>query len=67
MGRLVRRLGAKPAPAEAGVNATHPRRDFRRQRRLAGPAGLVAQQTFDPLSAKRCCHRHTVGRLTPRL
>ena len=45
----------------------HPRRDFRRDRRLAGFAGLVAQQTLDPLSAKRCCHRHTVGRPTPML
>jgi hypothetical protein len=29
--------------------------------------GLVASQTFNPISAKRCCHRHTAGRLTPML
>ena len=59
VGRLVRWLGA--------CQRHHPRRDDRRERRFAGLAGLVAQQTFDPLSGKRCCHRHTVGRLTPML
>jgi len=54
---LVRRVGAD--------QRHHPRRGFRRDRRLARLAGLVAQQTSTPTSAKRCCQRHTVGRLTP--
>ena len=33
--------------------------------RDAGRAGLVAQQTLNAFSAKRCCQRHTIGRLTP--
>jgi hypothetical protein len=44
VGRLVRRLGAR--------QRHHPRRGFRRDRRLAGLAGLVAQQTFDPAFGK---------------
>ena len=44
MGRLVRRLGAG--------QRHHPRRGFRRDRRLAGLAGLVAQQTLDPALGK---------------
>ena len=44
MGRLVRRLGTG--------QRRHPRRDFRRNRRLAGLAGLVAQQTVDPALGK---------------
>jgi len=40
MGRLVRRLGAG--------QRHHPRRRFRRDRRLAGLPGLVAQQTLNP-------------------
>jgi hypothetical protein len=56
MGRLVRRLG--------GGQRHHPRRDFCRDRRLARLADVVVQQTLNPASAKRCCHRHTVGQLT---
>ena len=44
VGRLVRRLGAR--------QCHHPRRGFRRDRRLAGLAGLVAQQTLDPALGK---------------
>jgi hypothetical protein len=40
VGRLVRRRGA--------CQCHHPRRGFRRDRRLAGLAGLVAQQTLHP-------------------
>src|SRR5215472_5752275 len=40
MDRLVRRFGAG--------QRHHPRRGFRGNRRLAGPADLVAQQTFNP-------------------
>jgi hypothetical protein len=44
MGCLVQRFGAG--------QRHHPRRDFRRDRRLAGLAGLVAQQTLDPALGK---------------
>ena len=52
VGRLVRRLGRRSAPPPA-LDGLRP------QRRLAGLAGLVAQQTVDPSSAKRCCQRQT--------
>jgi len=54
MGRLVRRFGAR--------QGHHPRRRFRRDRRLAGLAGLVAQQTLDPALGKALLpppHRRT--------
>jgi hypothetical protein len=35
-------------PREGGGQRHHPRRGFRCDRRLAGLAGLVAQQTLDP-------------------
>jgi hypothetical protein len=41
---LVRRFGAG--------QCHHPRRDFRRDRRFAGLAGFVAQQTFHPALGK---------------
>ena len=44
VGRLVRRFGAG--------QRHHPRRGFRRDRRLAGLAGLVAQQTLNPALGK---------------
>jgi hypothetical protein len=44
VGRLVRRLRAG--------QRHNPRRGFRRQRRLAGLAGPVAQQTFNPALSK---------------
>ena len=44
VGRLVRRGGAR--------QCHHLRRGFRRERRLAGLAGLVAQQTLDPALGK---------------
>ena len=50
-GRLMRRHGAEPAPAkarESGGQRHHPRRGIRRDRRFAGLAGLVAQQTVNP-------------------
>ncbi len=67
MGRLVRRFGAEPAPAKAGVSATT------RAAVSAGIGGLPGLRVLSrnrpstPASAKRCCQRHTVGRLTPML
>src|SRR5580704_18798666 len=34
---------------------------------LPGLRVLARNKPSTPLSAKRCCHRHTVGRLTPML
>src|SRR5580704_8107161 len=65
--RLVRRCGAKPALAKAGVNATTRAVVSAAIGALPGLRVLARNKPSTPLSAKRCCHRHTVGRLTPML
>jgi hypothetical protein len=67
MGRLVRRFGAKPALAKAGVSATTRAVISAAIGALPGLRVLSRSKPSTPLSAKRCCHRHTVGRLTPTL
>jgi hypothetical protein len=67
LGRLVRRLGAEPAPAKAGVSATTCALVSAAIGGLPGFRVLSRSRPSTPLSAKRCCHRHTVGRLTPML
>ena len=65
--RLVRRGGAKPALAKAGVHATTRAVVSAAIGALPGLRVLSRNKPSTPLSAKRCCHRHTVGRLTPML
>jgi hypothetical protein len=67
MGRLVQRFGAKPAPAKAGVSATSWAALSAAMGALPGLRVLSCNRPSTPASAKRCCQRHTVGRLTPRL
>jgi hypothetical protein len=63
LGRLVRRLGAEPAPAKAGVSATACALVSAAIGGLPGFRVLSRSRSSTPLSAKRCCHRHTIGRL----
>ncbi len=67
VGRLVRRFGAEPAPAKAGVSATTRAVVSAASGALPGLRVLSRSRPSTPVSAKRCCHRHTVGRLTPML
>jgi hypothetical protein len=67
MGRLVRRFGTEPAPAKAGVSATTRAVVSAAIGGLPGLRVLSRSRPSTPLSAKRCCQRHTVGRLTPML
>src|SRR5947208_7022106 len=67
MGRLMRRLGAEPAPAKAGVSATSWAALSAVIGALPGLRVLSRNRPSTPASAKRGCQRHTVGRLTPML
>jgi hypothetical protein len=67
MGRLVRRFGAEPAPAKARVSATTRAVVCVAIGALPGLPVLSRSRPSTPLSAQRCCHRHTVGRRTPML
>jgi len=63
----MRRFGAEPALAKAGVSATTRALVSSAIGALPGLRVLSRSRPATPLSAKRCCHRHTVGRLTPML
>jgi len=65
MGRLMRRFGAEPAPAKAGVSATTWAVLSAAIGALPGLRVLSRNRPSTPASAKRCCQRHTVGRLRP--
>jgi hypothetical protein len=55
------------APAKAGVSATTRAVVSAAIGALPGLRVVSRSKPSTPLSAKRCCHRHTVGRLTPML